>query len=440
MTVLTDRRTYSRFRLLVVLMTALGYAACGGGGDGGGDLGTAPTLSNLTYAPTAVYVGAGGGTQVVGGQFSFTDPDGDLATATLAVLDSAGVTVSTTSVPIAGAAGQTSGVVSGQVTVTTTSAGNFTIRVSVADRDGLRSNELSGTFRISEFPWVARSAMSAPRNEFATATVNGRIYLIGGDDPSTGTIPAPAVARVDVYDPDTDTWSPGPPMPVPAKGHAAVAIGDRIYVTGGYSQAAPGLKTLQVLDTTTGTWSLKAPMPYELRDHATAAAAGRLWVLGGDGLGFDTSNALEYDITADTWASRAPMLRSGRGLRAVTVDDKPLALGGYGTTWLPDAGYYRLVQQYDPAGNAWTARADMLLPLAMVGAAAVERTVYVAGGGNWDRALAEVSAYDAVADRWTAKTAMPVELSAPRAEAVDGKVYVMQGNVTLQYTPANDIL
>jgi len=43
-------------------------------------------------------------------------------------------------------------------------------------------------------------------------------------------------------------------------------------------------------------------------------------------------------------------------------------------------------------------------------------------------------------DRWTAKTAMPTALSAPRAEAVNGKVYVMQGNVTLQYAPANDIL
>lgn len=436
---LAVRCTYTRPRLLAVLLTALGLAACGGG-DGGGDLGTAPTLSGLNYAPTSVYVGDGGGTQVVSGEFAFVDPDGDLSTATLSVLDASGGTLSTTSVPIAGVTGQTSGVVSGQVTVSTTVAGNFTIRVSVVDRDGLRSNELNGTFRVSEFPWVARSSMPAPRNEFATATVGGRIYVIGGDDPNAGTIPAPAVGRVDVYDPATDTWSSAPPMPVPAKGHAAVAIDDRIYVTGGYSETAPGLRTLQVLDTRNGTWLLKAPMPYELRQHATAGAAGRLWVFGGDGLGFDTSNALAYDITADTWTSHAPMLRPGRGMRAVTVDDKPLVMGGYGSTWVPDAGYYRLVQQYDPVANAWTARTDMLLPLAMPGAAAVDRTVYVAGGGNWERALAHVSAYDVATDRWTAKTAMPTALSAPRAEAVNGKVYVMQGNVTLQYAPANDIL
>jgi N-acetylneuraminic acid mutarotase len=348
--------------------------------------------------------------------------------------------VSTTSTPIAGAAGQASGVVSGQVTVTTTSAGTFSIRVSVTDRDGLRSNELSGIFRISEFPWVVRRSMPAPRNAFATAVVNGRIYVIGGDDPTAGIIPAPAVDRVDVYDPGADTWSTAPAMPVAAKGHAAVAIGSRIYVTGGYSQTAPGLRTLQVFDTTTGSWSLKAPMPYELREHATAATAGQLWVFGGDGLGFDTANALSYDIATDTWSSRAPMLRAGRGLRAVTVDGKPLVMGGYGSTWVPDAGYYRLVQQYDPGTNTWTARSDMLLPLATFGAAAIDRTVFVAGGGNWERALAEVSAYDVAADRWTARTQMPVRLDAPRAEAVGGKVYVMQGNVTLEYTPANDIL
>ena len=432
----------SRARLVAVLLAALIEAACsgGGGGDGGPRPGTAPTISNLSYAPSAVYVGAGGGTQVVAGQFNFLDPDGDLSSATLAVIDGTGTVLSTTTTPIAGSLGQTSGTISGQVSVGTASAGTFSIRVSVTDRDGLRSNELSGNFRIAPFPWVTRRAMPVPRNSFATATVNGRIYVIGGDDPAAGVIPAPAVDRVDAYDPASDTWSTAPAMPVAAKGHAAVAIGGRIYVTGGYSQTAPGLKTLQVFDPVAGTWSIKAPMPYELRDHASAAAADRLWVFGGDGLGFDTANALSYDLATDSWSSRAAMLRPGRGLRAVTIDGRPLVMGGYGTTWVPDAGYYRLVQQYDPVADAWLARTDMLLPLAMFGAAAIDRTVFVAGGGNWERALADVSSYDGATDRWTARTPMPTRLGAPRAEAVNGKVYVLQGDVTLEYTPGNDIL
>lgn len=439
----TDRVQGTGAARLVLLIAVLVQAACGGGGGGGGDNdrpGTAPVISNLTYSPAAVYVGASSGAQVVGGQFTFSDPDGDLATATLTVLDGTGRILSTNSASIAGASGQTAGSVSGQVSVDTGNAGSYSIRVSVTDRDGLRSNELGGSFRVSEFPWVARQAMPAPRDGFATATVNGRIYVLGGDDPTAGIIPAPAVNRVDVYDTASNTWSSIAAMPVRVKSHGAAAVDGRIYVAGGQSDVAPAVKTLQVYDPATGLWAVKAPLPYELRDLATTTAGGRLWVFGGDGLGFDTANALSYDVSTDTWSSHAPMLRPGTGSRAVTVDGRPLVLGGYGSTWIPDAGYFRLVQQYDPVANAWTARTDLLLPLAALGAAAIDRTVYVAGGANWERALAEVSAWDAATDRWTAKTAMPVKLGAPRAEAVNGKVYVIQGAVTLEYTPANDIL
>jgi hypothetical protein len=48
--------------------------------------------------------------------------------------------------------------------------------------------------------------------------------------------------------------------------------------------------------------------------------------------------------------------------------------------------------------------------------------------------------YDPATDRWAAKTAMPQALAWPRAEAVNGKMYVFDGNATLEYTPANDIL
>jgi N-acetylneuraminic acid mutarotase len=431
------------FVLMACLVIAGGITACGGGGGGGGGgttSYTAPTLSNPSFGPTAVYVSTAGGTQTVHGEFDFADPDGDIASLTLQAFDEAGQLVDSLTSPFPELSGVKSGTIVVDVEADTSAAGVFTIRVTVTDRRGLVSNTLTGSFRVSDFPWVARAPMPLPRREFATAAVGGKIYVLGGGDTQAPVSPSPSTTTVQVYDPATDTWATAASMPVAARNHAATVVNGKIYVTGGESDVAPGLKTLQVYDPTTGLWSLKADMPYELRGNASAAVGGLVYVFGGDGLGFDTSNALSYDPASNSWSSHAPMLRTGRDMAAITVDGKPLVLGGYGSGWIPDAGYYRLVQQYDPVANAWTERTDMYIPRSDFAVALLDVTVYVAGGGNWDRALQDVSAYDVAADRWNAKTAMPQGLAWPRAEAVGGKMYVLDGGSTLEYTPSNDIM
>jgi len=297
---------------------------------------------------------------------------------------------------------------------------------------------LTASVRISEFPWVARTAMLLPRRDFATATVDSRIYVLGGGDVQGGS-PHPTTT-VQVYDPATDSWTMGAPLLVAVTSHAAAAVDGKIYVAGGKSELAPGLKTLQVYDPTTRLWARKADLPYELSDSAATGAGGKLYIFGGDGLGWDTSNALSYDPAIDAWSAHAPMPDVGRDMAAIAVDGKPLVLGGYGSTYVPDAGYYRSMHQYDPGADAWTPRADMFTPRSNFAVALLGGRVYAVGGGNWDRALADVASYDPVSDAWAGKTALPQGLPWPRAEAVNGRMYVFDTGVTLEYTPANDIL
>jgi N-acetylneuraminic acid mutarotase len=423
------------------VLAALLVPACGGGG-GGSNAGTAPRISDLVYGPTAVYVASGGGTQLLSGEFDFSDPDGDLASATLEALDDSGTVIDSQTIPIEGVAGMTSGTIVAEVEVDTSTVGTFTVRVTVTDRRGLRSNSLTATFRISEFPWLERDPMPAPRREFATAMVDGKIYVLGGGDTRAPVIPSPATKTVQVYNPATDTWSTAAPMPVATRNHAAAAVGGKIYVVGGEGEAAPGLKTLQVFDPVAGVWTLKAEMPYELRGSAATSVGGRLYVFGGDGLGFDTSNALSYDPVTNTWSSHAPMLHAGHDMAAVTVGDRALVLGGYSIL----DSYSRFVQQYDPAQDTWTARADMLIPRMDLAAAVIGETVFAIGGGNWERALSDVHAFDVATDQWTGKEQMrkgldlpEAKMAWPRAETVDGRIYVFDTATTLEYTPSNDI-
>jgi hypothetical protein len=108
----------------------------------------------------------------VSGSVDFTDSGGDLANLTLTVLDPSGKQLSSTTSPIQGASGKTSGSISGIVQVAAATVGIYTIKVSVTDAGGSRSNELNGTFQIvavaSQAAFIADTGPSP-----ASLTVSG---------------------------------------------------------------------------------------------------------------------------------------------------------------------------------------------------------------------------------------------------------------------------
>lgn len=417
--------------ILVAVSTLL--TACGGG-DGDGVSQQPPQISNFTFIPTALYVDT---IQPFQGSFDFTDPNGDLASATLEILSSTGTLLQTETIPISGVSGMKSGSIEGEVDGDTSTAGTFTVRVYVTDRAGLRSNTLTASIRITEFPWVARTPMPLPRDNFATVVYDGKIYVLGGGDMTILSYPHPVTATVQIYDPATDTWFVDFPMLYPATNHVAAVIGDMIYVAGGYTTSMFPVKTLQVREPGFGIWMRKADLPAERVESAAAAVGGLFYVFGGRDPASDTSTVFAYDPTLDQWTTRAPMPGARSRHRAVAIGDKSLVMGGYAGGSI--SGYADTVYEFDPVADAWTQRANMINPLLGFGLAAMGEQAYVAGGGNWNPALTEVAAFDPSTDRWAAKTAMPEALGWPQAESVNGKMYVFDGTHTYEYTPANDI-
>ena len=70
--------------------------------------------------------------------------------------------------------------------------------------------------------------LSIPRSWFATCTIDGKIYAMGGwlvDNAVTKT--------VEVYDPAQNIWTRMADLQIPRGGHGACAINGGIYVIGG---------------------------------------------------------------------------------------------------------------------------------------------------------------------------------------------------------------
>lgn len=414
-------------------------AGCGGGG-GGGTSAVAPTISALSYVPTAVYVNDGGGQTTVNGTFYFSDPEGDLSTTTLQVLDASGQPVFSQVIPISGASGVTSGVIQGSVTVTTVAAGNFTIQIYVTDSHGLDSNRLSGVFRVAVFPWVAKAAMPTPRLQFATANVGGLIYVIGGQDASSTATPKPPLTTVEVYDPASDSWLAAPPLPQALSSMMASVVNGRIYVMGGVPDLAPSTTAVEEYDPVTQTWTTMATaMPSDRYSAATAVYNGLVYVAGGSGAGvMDSTTLLIYDPAGDSWTAGSPMSQTRTGAAAAQINGQVVVYGGKCSTCVANGGYLGSVEQYDIGMDSWSGRSAGT-PRTDAGIELVNGLVYAVGGSDTSGPLDLVEMYDDATNSWTTKTAMPVTIGYARVETVNNRVYVFDTGNTLEYTPGNDI-
>jgi len=380
-------------------------------------------------------VNEGGGQDIIG-TFDFTDPDGNLSSLVMVVLDSGGQTLQTSTIAIAGVAGLTSGTIQGTVTIPTSTAGNFTVQIYVTDTAGLHSNTIKFIFPIKEFPWTTKSPMPTPRLEFSSAVVNGKIYIIGGRDATDPNTPKQVVSTVEIYDPATDSWATGPSLPTALANQMTIAVNGKIYAIGGNEQFTTDTKNIvQKLDLMTLQWTLKTPMPNPIASAAVSVNNGLIYIAGGEGPGVTYNSLLVYDPVADTWSAGSPMSQVRAGPGGATVDGKILVYGGYNIT----GSYLKSVESYDPVMDSWSARADGN-PRRDFGVAILDNLMYVFGGNNTSRTLDWVNAYENAADQWTAKTSMPSSLGFVRAETAGDRIYIFDTNTTLEYTPANDIL
>jgi N-acetylneuraminic acid mutarotase len=417
-----------------LLVLAAAVAGCGGGG--GSASATAPTIGNLQFYPEAVYVSTT--PAIFSGSISFSDPDGDLASATIAILDGGGGTVSTVSTPVQSASGVTSGTIQGSITAAVSVAGSYTFQVYVTDVRGLHSNTLSGPVRIAPFPWTSKLASPTAREYAAVAVLNNRVYVIGGQRTDAGVTPGPVTAIVETYDPATNTWGTAPPMPTARMGLVAAVANGRLYAIGGSLDGfGAGTGTVEEFDPLTLQWTTRSSMPTPRCFAGGALVGNRIVVAGGRTLGVHAMNVVEiYDVPANTWSPAMPLPTARSDFSAVESGGLVYAIGGYGGLL---AQWVGTVEAYNPAIGTWTTRASMPTARSHIALVSVGTKLLAAGGENVNRALDVLESYDVTTNAWSTKTPSPSFFSRAPAAVFSGKAYVIGNGSALEYNPANEI-
>ncbi|MDR7561731.1 MAG: kelch repeat-containing protein [Armatimonadota bacterium] len=103
-----------------------------------------------------------------------------------------------------------------------------------------------------------------------------------------------------------------------------------------------------------GRWDRRAPMLTERTEVAGAALDDRIYIAGGLGPGGATDAVEEYDVSADTWRTRAP-LPARLHHAAVVVGSRLYVVGGFDPAWRPVVSVF----EYDPGRDRWARRTPM---------------------------------------------------------------------------------
>ena len=217
--------------------------------------------------------------------------------------------------------------------------------------------------------WSPAASMSIPRVS-ATATLlgDGRVLVAGGGTPyDAENVLFTVAATAEIYDPQSNTWTPAGAMSVPHAEHRALRLTDgRVIVIAG-STVLPSEPThpvataaVDIFNPATNSWSLGASLPASRYNFVTATLGDGRILLAGNGIP-NPREALIYDPVGDAW-SFAPDMKTPRGLGAAVSlpDGRALVAGGEFINTLPGIPPTDPTAEiYDPATNAWTTAGTM---------------------------------------------------------------------------------
>jgi DNA-binding CsgD family transcriptional regulator len=216
----------------------------------------------------------------------------------------------------------------------------------------------------------SRAQMPTPRTDLAVAAHEGLIYAIGGVS-SEG-----VTAKVEVYDPQFDTWSTRRSKPTPVGFVSAAVVEDEIYVPGGIGAGVEPQDVLEVYDPAQDMWETRAPMPEPLGAYGLATFDGQLYLFGGRGRQGYVASVYRYDVQADRWEELAPMVQARGLLGAAALGGRIYVVGGY-----DGVNEFNTCEAYDPAAGTWTPQAPMALRRGGLGMVAFRDRLYAIGGG-----------------------------------------------------------
>lgn len=236
----------------------------------------------------------------------------------------------------------------------------------VRTSNAAQSSALLAPQATTLFEWQTKASAPFSRFESNGVAVGDHLYVFGGFDGNVD-----AFNQTQVYSPTANTWQLKAPMP-DAITHAGIAVdGTTVWFVGGYFGNDPGPSTNKVwkYNTVLDSWSAGPNLPAPRGSGGAAFVGRKLYFFGGavrtpnnhDDTDFPEHWVLDLNAANPTWTAVAPLPNPRNHTVGVALGGYVYAIGGQHDT-LEGSGNQVDVHRYNPATNQWIAVAP--LPLA----------------------------------------------------------------------------
>ncbi len=227
-------------------------------------------------------------------------------------------------------------------------------------------------YNLTTNEWIKKSDIITGRWNLACASVDGKIYAIGGDS---------FLDKNEMYDPATDTWQTCAPMPTGRQHVKAVVVNNKIYIIGGLESWTKVSTKNEAYDPRTNTWETMAPIPTPKHNYAAVVYKDKIYVFSGN-----------------------------------TPKD--------GDIWSGSSTY----DVYDPATNTWATSSSLPTIRINPGVGIINDRVIIVGGFMGDGVVASVDIFNITTGTWSQSTSIPKKIVAMSSTTYNDKIYIIGGS------------
>ena len=266
--------------------------------------------------------------------------------------------------------------------------------------------------------WRSLPSLPTSRQEVGVATLNGRVYVIGG------LVTGAATTALEAFDTETNQWHILGSLPTPLHHVAAAVAEGKVYSIGGFvGFSFTAVSSLLEYDPQTNLWTPRASLPRARGALAAATIGGKIYAVGGDGPGGVTGQLTVYDPQIDQWTELPAMPTPREHLAAAALGGRLFVIGGRVQNPLRNLATLEI---FDPQTGEWETATPM--PTARSGLAAPAfHDLLLVFGGEISRVFEQNEVYDPVTDSWFELTPMPEPRHGIGAAVVGNRIIIPGG-------------
>ncbi|MEN7547768.1 malectin domain-containing carbohydrate-binding protein [Rapidithrix thailandica] len=211
--------------------------------------------------------------------------------------------------------------------------------------------------------WMVKAQMPTPVHHAMASLIDGEIWIVCGFKESNW---GAGVNKVQIYNPNTNTWREGPAYPKALGSVALVRIGRKLHGISGLKGVRHGTSNVEVndhyvldLDNQQAGWQVALAIPVARNHMATVALGGKIYGIGG-AIGHDDvpqpwqdqSRVDIFDPYTNTWSQAAslPLGISHHESSTFVLDGKIVVVSGKTTG---DWSGIDDIWEYTPETNTW---------------------------------------------------------------------------------------